>query len=220
LRGICITVFTSLVFLAGICTAGNITWTEVGDAGNNLPSAQGIPGSGSLVRILGTLSAPGDATGLVDVFAFRITDPLTFSATTSGSIPDPELFLFNSQGYGVKGNDDLSASSKQSQLGGFSGSPGIYYLWISVADRDPGNGVVAIFPGPGLKGVGFMVDPVPGAGKLTGPVGGALPVNNGGNFAYAIDFTSAAPIPEPSTMGAGLIGLALLFADRRTRKRG
>jgi len=222
--GVCrIVLCLTLTLFAGPCSAVTI-WNEYDhvDAGNNPVGAQTIVGSGPLTRILGRLNAPGDNSNWVDLYRFLIVDPQNFSATTDGGIPDPQLFLFNADGYGVKGNDDHDTNTKESYLSGFPGAPGVYYLWISATNRDPNSAAGPIFPEPGKKGVGVMVDPVPGAGILTGPNGGSIsfPISQCASCAYTIDLEGAEPIPEPSTVAQALIGLALLSASRFRRRRG
>ena len=91
------------------------TWTETGDAGQTLGTAQaaGVIANQALNQISGTISSATDA----DLFRFTITAPTTFSATTTGgglTTLDTALFLFNSSGAAIYTNDDASGASLQS----------------------------------------------------------------------------------------------------------
>ena len=91
--------------------AGAIPWTEVGDAGDLPATAQVPTGSGALSSIFGSIPSAGAADA--DMYRIHISTPLTFSATTVGTVglagtqlENTELFLFNAAGIGVYGRDD------------------------------------------------------------------------------------------------------------------
>ncbi|MCS7190292.1 MAG: DVUA0089 family protein, partial [Fimbriimonadales bacterium] len=109
--------------------------TEIGDAGDLPDSAQATP-AGVLRAIRGRISAND-----VDVYAIRITNPAAFSARTAGQCNtglDTQLWLFDAAGRGVVFNDD-SPGVRQSLIDNSAGcitAAGVYYLAISVYDRD------------------------------------------------------------------------------------
>jgi hypothetical protein len=207
---------TAAVLFACALKAG--TWTEVGDAGNNLSGAQIVSGSGLLTKIFGHLSAPGDSTGLVDIYRLYIYDPVNFSAFSSGGVPDPELFLFDVNGYGLEGGRNISSTNLQGFLiGDASGTvpPLTAYLWISAQDRDPACGAAPMF-GPGGTEYPNPAGPI-GSCTLTGAVGSANAANaTGGNYAYTISLTGASfgPVPEPAGIFLAGFGLLALAARR------
>jgi|GEM_PF-1604054 len=106
---------------------------ENGDAGQSLFDNQFIPGgSGLLNSITGTIFDPND----VDVFQISLTGNQTFSATTVGGANfDTQLFLFDSDGLFVTGNDD-SNGTLQSTLE-VSSLTGNYFLAISSFSNSP-----------------------------------------------------------------------------------
>ncbi|MCZ6680605.1 MAG: hypothetical protein O7E52_25525, partial [Candidatus Poribacteria bacterium] len=148
-------------------------FAEVGEAGNLPATAQTTVGVGMLTAIEGTVISRSDH----DMFQIFIAEPANFSASTNnpGTIlsidDDTQLFLFDINGLGVLANDDdpddiINFLPKAAiPLGEFSGSPGLYYIAISIFDNDPISGGGEIFPDEPFDAV---VGP-------TGP-GGASPI--------------------------------------------
>lgn len=140
-----ITVVTVFLALPSVTRAD--TWTEVGDAGQTLPSAQytGAVGGNPLSMIFGSLGSSGD----VDVYYINIAVASTFSATTVNALTttaglDTQLYLFGSNGAAIYANDDDPGGlSSQSTLpaGNLLGplSPGFYYLAIATSGNEPVN---------------------------------------------------------------------------------
>ena len=84
----------------------NVIYTETGDAGQTIGTAQNTgPVAGqALTQILGSIGSVGDA----DIFMISITNAAAFSATTVNALTgtsglDTALFLFNSSGRPVYG---------------------------------------------------------------------------------------------------------------------
>lgn len=98
------------------------TYTESGDAGQTLATAQTVPGG--VTTINGTLNVSGD----VDLYklTFSTAASVTFHATSAG---DPNLILFDSAGHGLWGDDDAGGgpSGLDSQIT-WTVAPGTYYL--------------------------------------------------------------------------------------------
>ena len=210
-----------LVIPAGLYAG---TYSEIGDAGKTIGTAQlvnGLPGGTPLAEIFGTLTA-SDA----DIFAIFVTGGQTFSATTvsnSSNFFDTQLFLFDSTGKGVYANDDDPDSPPQSTLPASHTltpvAPGLYYLAISGSGYLPVSAGGLIFPSTAIPGI-----PDPGVVDPSGP-GGAQALSGwsatsselGGYdiILTGAEFVGAAnsDAPEPSTvfiLGGGGMMLALL----------
>jgi hypothetical protein len=159
----------ALAFAASGAAAA--TWTEGTDAGDLPAAAQSPSGVGALTAIAGTLPASNDND--VDMYRVCITDPAAFSAQTSGTIIDPQLWLFNAAGKGVEARDDIvEGVQRQSYLTAGNPhsptAPGVYYLAISRWNNDALSVGGRIFP-----------DGSPFDGAVQGPTGpgGASPVS-------------------------------------------
>lgn len=201
----------AISLLATVLASGQaqaVTFSEVSDAGETLNTAQVVQtglGSQPLESISGTLS--GDA----DLFKIFLTGGETFSATTaSGASFDTQLFLFDSTGRGIYGNDNASSTPglNQSTLptGGFSPTAsGIYYLAISGFNYDPVSSRGKIFPDFPETSFNAVVGPTgPGGGSPLSGFDGAI-LDNGGS--YTISLTGAKSVPEPSSV-LGTLALA------------
>jgi hypothetical protein len=144
---------------------------ETGDAGDLLPGAQDLT-SGGVTQIDGNFANSSD----VDLYRLCLPGGGSFSASTvGGSVVDTQLFLFDSSGRGVYGNDD-DGSSRQSTLP--AGDPltpeaaGEYYLAVAPYNRDPNSDAGPIFAslGPVLAPTGIGGEqPVSGwSGRVSG----------------------------------------------------
>jgi hypothetical protein len=216
-----------------VASVSAFTWTEVGDAGDLLATAQIPVGEGPLTSISGmlTLVFDSDSGSPIDADMYRIfiADPLAFSATTVGLTSlDTQLFLFTELGLGVYANDDctpglvgcpLSGDVVQSTLppglpSGFGSD--IYYLVVTSFDLDPVSSAGLIFPS-------FPSSTVYGP---TGPGGGSAITGYSGEGttgAYTIALTGVddVPVPEPATLlllGSGAAGVACAARNRQRRK--
>lgn len=175
-------------------------FTEIGDAGETLSTAQQVilSDSSPLESISGTLA--GDA----DLFQISLTGGQIFSATTVGEANfDTQLFLFDSAGKGVYGNDNESSTPglNQSTLpkDGFSpAKSGIYYLGISGFDYDPVSVKGEIFPDFPDVTFNQVVGAIGAGGEapLSGFDGAIL--DKGGSYTIAV--RGAESVPEPSSM--------------------
>lgn len=188
--------------VAAPCTAGPGVWDESNygaDAGALPATADITSGGGSLDTICGKI---GNATDGVDMYEILITG--TFSATVSdrnGSTLDPALFLFDSNGNALYGEENGAFS-------GLSVTPGLYYLAVTSDGQAPthnGNDIFTLDPG--------LLTPTFAHTKISGWDSGG-----GSSGEYRVSLTGAdyAQAPEPATiglMGLGLLGLG--FARRR-----
>ncbi len=175
------------------------------------------------------------------MYKIDIVNPLDFSAqtvpVTSSGVPDTELFLFDSNGIGVYGNDDASGSSALSCLPSadsgnpcFSSrnglgptAPGIYYLAITRSMNLPMSDLGYIF-----SFATFSTDVVGpdttmgGADAVTGWDGG---VNTSPDFSltqYDIiitDSPATTATPEPATLPLLTAAVAAFAFFRRKQIR-
>ncbi len=179
--------------------------------------------------ITGALDFPNG----VSMFKIDILNYMDFSAITvpvgAYGVPDTELFLFNSSGYGVYGNDDISASNTLSCLPAADGgnpcpygsnglgptSDGIYYLAITRSANGALSGGNEIFPG---LVIGGAAGPDGTAGAVDGWDNGVYTQTDFDNVRYQIDLTGTAP--EPATWALmGAAGAILLLFRRKIALR-
>lgn len=130
--------------LALAAAPGAFAASETGDAGDLPASAQDL-GDGAVTTILGSFSGAGDS----DVYRICLTDGASFSASTVGATTlDSQLFLFDSEGFGVYANDDMGSSRGSLLPASHRFSPsagGEYFLAISQYNRDPQSVMGEIF---------------------------------------------------------------------------
>lgn len=218
-----------LALIAVLSLTAAFADTVIANGVGPLPgSAQDLTADNNLTTITGALNDPYG----VSVFAIDILNYSAFSATlvpaSAYGIPDTELFLFDSTGRGVYGNDDISGADTLSCLPsadagnpcpyGRSGagptSDGTYYLAITRSANGPLSTSGEIFSlaigaanGPDLNGGG--ADPVIGwdGGVFTSP---DFDLVN-----YSIELNGTSPEPASWTLIA-FAGLALVL-QRRSR---
>ena len=204
-------------FLAGPALAG--TYSETGDAGQTVATAQTTAGAPSLSNIFGTLVSGTDA----DLFIVNILDPAAFSATTLGSDLDSQLFLFTIGGAPVYMNDDDAAGlAGESTLPAGSSigpsSAGLYLLAVSFFGYDPVNDVNQF-----LFESGLTTDVLgPAATQPNILAGWESSVPGGRRSGYDIQLTGVgSAVPEPAS--ALLVALACaaggLVTGARARRR-
>ena len=164
--------------------------SEAGDAGSLPAGAQDLTAQ-SVVEIEGTFAAADD----VDMYKLCLPGGGGFSASTVGATAvDTQLFLFDSAGLGVYGNDD-DGSSRQSTLpAGHPLTPqagGDYYLAVGPFNLDPSSAGGLIFPAlaPVLAPTG------PGASQPVSEWSGRL----SGAGPYRITVTGAGCTPPDTT---------------------
>jgi hypothetical protein len=216
-----------LVLMAGSCLAD--LWFEAGDAGRDLATANVMGGVGTLDTIFGNLSAPDPFESAFDVDLYRIyiANPISFSAATVNApgfyVADPQLFLFDANGFGVYMNDDDESGLNGSQSRLPAGHPfgpvsaGYYYLGIGWWNNEPLSAGGEIFSS--INGLGTNGPGAGGANPLAGWDDNVLQRVDL-ETAYEITLTgSLVAIPEPGTAGLLVTVSAGLFAIRRRRAR-
>lgn len=217
-----------LAICAGTAAAGP-DWIEDGDAGFNIMTAQDTTSVGAIQSVAGILQGETDTE---DVYRIQIENGTDFDNQSLGfafrgmdTQFNASMWLFDSYGFGVLGNDDdpltggpdarLTVPSSDGVT--LSLAPGIYYLAITESGNVP-LGLLGEFGRTGL-GEGELAeifsfasstevsgpDGAAGGSVLAGWSGGAG--NLGG---YGIEIT-----PTPSS--AVLLGFGAIAAGRRRR---
>ena len=208
-------------------------YTEVGDAGQTLPTAQSTGVAAvPLSTITGSFSGVNDA----DLYAITITSPTIFSASTVNAVTntggqDTAIFLFSATGTAIATNDDAAGGlTTDSSLPAGNSlitslAAGTYYLGISESGNEPINTASQLL---------FAGYPGGDTTAVRGPASGLNPTTEstfnsnsygGGSGAYEIDLAGAAgainpnAVPEPSTWAAlalGSLAAGFTFLRRRT----
>ena len=233
-----VTLLSTLVAFLATGPSHGVTLIESGDAGEALNTAQVIPSGSALLEFLGGALGDNDA----DLFRIFLTGGQTFSATTisletlvdlpvnqllgapTTLLEDPQLFLFDSEGQGIYGNDDSFGSVQPTLLSGeFAPSQsGLYYLAIASAGYNPVSTNGDIF----ATGTNDVLEP-------TGP-GGELPLSSfvgtsatRGTYAIALTGVSAAAqptppasVPEPTAaLGLMALGAGATWRQLKSKKQ-
>ena len=178
-------------------TAPASTWTELGDAEMLPGSAQEVIGVGPLDSISGSFVE----NDVVDMYKIYIENSNVFYADviqTAGPSPwSHQLFLFDSNGVGIFGNDNTTGGA---YLPSFSSlGPGVYYLATSQYNIDPGSIEGAIFPGTGGQLVWAVNNsPVVGWGGTYSPRQASYKVRLSG-----VEFIAPVPENQPPVADAG-----------------
>jgi hypothetical protein len=237
-----------LALIALACTAAGAyaqSWAEVGDAPDGVPGHQNTVGAGALTNIRGVLNrAGGDH---VDTYCIEIVSRSLFYATTkiglggsavlsTGGNADTRLWLWNMNGGGLVGNDDINAFgtdtlasliSDPSTFGAFSGgevvnatasavvlNPGTYLLSISEFANDPKDaGNVDLF------NLGSDFDALHGVNPQAGGFDHWENTTDSSVITYSIALqgTEFCAVPEPGSMIA--LGLGAVALLRRRKKK-
>ncbi|HEX7879858.1 MAG TPA: hypothetical protein VF720_10635, partial [Candidatus Eisenbacteria bacterium] len=175
------------------------SWSEQGDAGDLPATAQITAGAGGLTQITGSLPSDAD----IDMYCFRVTDRASFFAfRICAGIAEPDLWLFDQNGAGIELNDGCMFSQTNLSAG-FVPTNGLYYLAVSLSDRDARNaGGQIIWNSPSQSAP--RAPDGPGApGPLVSWGGSAFPL---GPVTYSIQLNGATfcdiPVPaEPASWG-------------------
>ena len=230
LIGLWVPCFVTVTALAGP------EWEEPtgGDAGNTLTTASnvGATNGGGVGVIRGKLDGNSGGGGLTggdyqDMFRINIVDPGMFLVETVGldsGLPDPMLFLFNRDGFGIAASNNIDQGFFQAKIdANDSNTPlfleaGIYYLAITAAASEA-LGRIGDITGPifemGLSEHQFGQWGPSGEfaqASLEGWTDNWYPENYG---SYEILLHGVGSVPAPAAIA--LLGFAGLIPTRRRR---
>jgi len=177
---------------------GAFAASEVGDAGDVRATANDM-GAGALMEIQGNFPDASD----VDLYRVCLSDGGSFSASTLGATVDTQLFLFDSQGYGIYANDDSSGGHGSLLPAHHRFSPragGEYFVGVSAFNRDPQSSQGEIFPNS------FNASVYPGGVVNASGFGGSQPLTGwagrasgpGGNYRITLTGTAACDTTAPT----------------------
>lgn len=208
---ICLAVCLATELFCGlVITVSATTFTESGDTGQFLTTAQLLPRGTDLIK--GSLLPRSND---VDIFGFDWWGG-EFYVDSLATTFDSQLFLFDSNGRGIQSNDDGIAPSGAAFLQ-LSLQAGKYFLAISEFDNEPlDSNESLMFPSGDPWDV--LYPPYSTTAILCSWNGDSLSVN-GGDYNIRIA-NLIEPAPEPTAVllfGAGLTGLV---AVGRKQARG
>ena len=134
--------------LCGLCLALSAPtsvdaqiWTETGDAGDLVGTAQATGGVGALQQIFGSFAGPDDA----DMYCVRIDDPLAFQAGIQClAMVDPDIWLFDGSALG-RTHHDTCSGGQTAITGAFVPVAGTYYLAVAYGGRQAQSPAGAIW---------------------------------------------------------------------------
>jgi hypothetical protein len=125
-----------LATFAFMSTAHAQTWSETGDAGNLIATAQTTLGAGAIMQITGTLPLSDD----VDLYCIKLTSvqPAGTPFVQLGCFGNqsPNIWLFDAAGNGVFTNETCAFGNKTLLAPSVSLLPGTYYVGVSYYNRN------------------------------------------------------------------------------------
>ena len=126
-----------LLGLASLVPAARAqTWSETGDAGNLVATAQATVGAGAITQITGSLPLSDD----VDLYCIKLTSvpPAGSPLVQLGCLAhqSPNVWLFDAAGNGVFTNETCAFGNKTLLAPNVSMAPGTYYVGVSYYNRN------------------------------------------------------------------------------------
>lgn len=214
-----LTALGALMASAGVATAGP-DWTEVGDAGSTISSAQAPRGEGQIRSLSGRLGGRGESEDFEDLYYIGIASPTTFRLELNSPDFNAQLFVFHitlsGGALGLLANDNADVETYAPVILPFSTDgtevtldlPGIYLVAVAGAGRMPVSATGQIF----RFDTNTEISGADGPGGLNRHIGW---VGEGeiGTYRVQMEGTVFPEIPAPASLG--VLALAGLIARRR-----
>lgn len=147
---------TASLVAASLAVAGP-DWTEDGDAGSTIRTAQVPLGQGQIRSLSGRLGSRGDETDFEDMYYIGIAQPTSFTLQLTNPNFDAQLFVFHitlaGSALGLLANDNADVETTAPRItpmatdgtGVVLDLPGIYLIAVAGAGRVPVSATGEIF---------------------------------------------------------------------------
>lgn len=209
----------ALATLAGVASGGP-DWTEVGDAGSTISSAQAPRGEGQIRSLSGRLGGRGEAEDFEDLYYIGIAEPTTFRLELNSPDFNAQLFVFHitlsGGALGLLANDDANDETYAPVILPYATDgtgvtldlPGIYLIAVAGAGRMPvsATGQIFRFDSP------TEISGADGPGGLNRHLGW-IGEGEVGTYRVLMEGTVFPEIPAPTSLGA--LALGHLIVRRR-----
>ncbi len=174
--------------------AGAQVWTETGDAGTLVATAQHTTGTGPLTTILGTFADSND----VDVYCIHVTSPAGFFAGIQCAVMfDPNIWLFDAAGTGLTMQDNCQFGYA-SITGLHVPGPGTYYLTVAPEGRQAASPGGPIWLTSVFNPTERVPDAIGAPGPLVGWVGTGLLYPFSANYHVTLAGAEFCDAPTPA----------------------
>lgn len=205
--------------LAGVATAGP-DWTEVGDAGSIISTAQVPLGEGEIRSLTGRLGGRGQSEDFEDLYYIGIASPTTFRLELTSPDFDAQLFVFHitlsGGALGLLANDNEHEETTAPVILPISTDgtevtldlPGIYLVAVAGTGRMPVSTTGEIF----TYETSTEISGADGPGGLNRHIGWTGQGQTG-NYRVQMEGTIFPEIPAPASLG--VLTMSGLLARRR-----
>ncbi|MCL4220938.1 MAG: hypothetical protein KJZ65_06180 [Phycisphaerales bacterium] len=205
--------------LTGLASAGP-DWTEVGDAGSTISSAQAPRGEGQIRSLSGRLGGRGEIEDFEDLYYIGIASPTTFRLELTSPDFNAQLFVFHitlsGSALGLLANDNADEETYAPLILPYATDgtgvtldlPGIYLIAVAGSGRMPVSSTGQIF----RYDSNTEISGADGPGGLNRHIGW---VGEGevGTYRVQMEGTVFPEVPAPGSLG--VLALGGLIACRR-----